>query len=188
MKIINRLIDKIQDVLLNINSLFFKAETRIVNLITNLEESKAKETEKDNTLELKLKREYLKDTYTVGKLFVNNEYFCDTLEDKYRDLDKDTKVYGETAIPCGTYGVILSISKRFKRVLPEILDVPGFTGIRIHSGNTAKNTEGCILVGKNKIKGGVIDSRITLDSLMDKLADTKKISIQIFIDMSQKIA
>jgi len=130
-------------------------------------------------LNLKLKRIYLKNTYTIGKLFIDNVYFCDTVEDKYRDLEKERKVYGETAIPYGSYEMILSKSTRFKKILPEILDVPYFTGIRIHSGNTSKDTEGCILVGKNKIKGGVIDSRITFNSLMKKLKGIENLTINI---------
>ena len=88
-------------------------------------------------MKLLLKRIALRDTYTIGKIYIDGEYFCDTLEDKVRDLNKngvfdgdEKKVYGETAIPYGTYKVILSYSPKFKRILPELLDVPCFTGIR----------------------------------------------------------
>ena len=92
-------------------------------------------------MKLLLKRIALRDTYTIGKIYIDGEYFCDTLEDKVRDLNKngvfdgdEKKVYGETAIPYGTYKVILSYSPKFKRILPELLDVPCFTGIRIQGG------------------------------------------------------
>jgi hypothetical protein len=81
--------------------------------------------------------------YTAGKLFVEGEFFCYTLEDQERDV----KVYGKTAIPKGTYRIVLNWSPRFKRILPLLIGVPDFTGIRIHPGNKASHTEGCILVG-----------------------------------------
>lgn len=116
-------------------------------------------------MKLELRRIYLGDTYTIGKLYINGSYFCDTLEDKVRDLNKngrfdngEYKVYGETAIPYGTYKVIVSFSPKFKRDLPLLLDVPHFDGIRIHRGNTPKDTLGCILVGENKVKGKVLNS------------------------------
>jgi len=112
-------------------------------------------------MELKVKRIAKRDTYTIGKLYVDGEYFCDTIEDRDRGLNdsmsveeiKKIKVYGETAIPTGRYRVTLSYSVKFKKMLPEILNVKGFTGIRIHSGNTAKDSLGCILVGKNTVVG-----------------------------------
>jgi len=144
-----------------------------------IKENKTKSIENDTKINLKLERIYLTDTYTIGKFYIDDVYFCDTLEDKYRDLSKEAKIPGQTAIPCGSYNVILSMSNRFKKILPEILDVPYFTSIRIHSGNTTEDTEGCVLVGKNKIKGGVVDSRITLDSLMLKLENKDEIFIEI---------
>lgn len=117
-------------------------------------------------MKLKLQRRFLGDDYTIGSLFIDGLYVCDTIEDKVRDVNKDgdlddpgeEKVFGETAIPYGTYAVDLTMSPKFKRVLPILLDVPHFTGIRIHRGNTAKDSHGCILPGENKIKGGVINS------------------------------
>jgi len=117
-------------------------------------------------VKLKLQRRFLGDDYTIGSLFIDGLYVCDTIEDKVRDVNKDgdlddpgeEKVFGETAIPYGTYAVDLTMSPKFKRVLPILLDVPHFTGIRIHRGNTAKDSHGCILPGENKIKGGVINS------------------------------
>lgn len=133
-------------------------------------------------MELNVKRIARKDGYTIGRLFINNEYFCDTLEDTDRGL-KDTmqvneilakKVKGQTAIPTGKYDVILTFSPRFKRVLPLLLSVKGYEGVRIHAGNTNKDTEGCLLVGENKAKGQVINSRATLEKLMSVLLDCEK--------------
>ena len=100
-------------------------------------------------MELLLKRIYKGNKYTIGKLYIDGKWFCDTIEDVVRNLPKDCpytskgrnceckeKVYGETAIPVGTYKVVLSYSNKFKRILPEILNVPHFLGIRIHRGNT----------------------------------------------------
>lgn len=142
-------------------------------------------------MKLKLERLYLKETYTIGKLYIDNKYFCDTIEDKVRDLNKDgdlndlgeTKVYGETAIPYGTYEVEVTYSPKFKRELPLIKNVPHFEGIRIHRGNYAKDSSGCIIVGENKVKGGVLNStpyEIKITSLI-KEAQNKgdKITIEI---------
>lgn len=109
-------------------------------------------------MKLRLERSFLKAAYTVGRLEVDGAYFCDTLEDRVRDLSREKKVPGETAIPAGTYEVIVNVSPRFKRKLPRLLDVPGFEGILIHRGNTAADTAGCILVGENKVAGQVIRS------------------------------
>ena len=92
--------------------------------------------------------------YTIGRLEINGKFFCHTLEDAVRK----EKIAGKTAIPAGTYQVIVNRSPKFKRDLPLLLDVPNFEGIRIHRGNTAKDTSGCILVGENKVKGKVINS------------------------------
>ena len=133
-------------------------------------------------MELNVKRIARKDGYTIGCLFINNEYFCDTLEDTDRGL-KDTmqvdeilakKVKAETAIPTGKYDVILTFSPRFKRVLPLLLNVKEYEGVRIHAGNTNKDTEGCLLVGDNKVKGQVINSRATLEKLMSVLLECEK--------------
>ncbi len=92
--------------------------------------------------------------YTIGRLEIDGKFFCNTLEDAVRD----EKIAGKTAIPEGTYTVIVNRSPRFKRDLPLLIDVPNFEGIRIHRGNTAIDTAGCILVGENKVKGKVINS------------------------------
>ena len=128
-------------------------------------------------MKLELKRLYFKDTYTIGKLFVDGDYLCDTLEDKHRE--DGIKVYGETCIPQGTYKVILNYSARFKKIMPLLLNVFSFIGIRIHSGNTDKDTSGCILVGENKIKGQLINSRVAYNNLMSLLEGETNISLTI---------
>lgn len=118
-------------------------------------------------MKLDLWRKYCKGGYTIGVLSVNGKTICNTLEDTDRGLHskmsleeiKEKKVYGKTAIPVGEYKVTMSYSVRFKKVMPLLLDVMGFSGIRIHSGNTAEDTEGCILCGMNSEKGKVMNSR-----------------------------
>lgn len=126
-------------------------------------------------MELRLKRIALRDTYTIGKLYVDYHYFCDTCEDKVRDIEREGKVYGKTAIPYGTYKVTLKVqspkySQRSnydwcKGYLPRLMNVPHFDGILIHAGNTAEDSAGCILVGENKVVGKVINSMATLKRL-----------------------
>lgn len=135
-------------------------------------------------MQILIDRQWKKDTYTIGRIYVNGVFFCNSLEDKDRDL-KDSmsteqiakiKVYGETAIPTGTYELKMTYSNKFaskswaniyRGEVPEIVNVKGFTGIRIHPGNTAKDTYGCILVGKNSIKGRVTDSVKYYKNLLD---------------------
>lgn len=126
-------------------------------------------------MKIKLKRTFKGAEYTIGKLYLNDEYFCDTLEDVVRPEGR--KIAGRTAIPTGEYKVVLTESKRFKKLLPLLIDVPNFTGVRIHSGNTHHDTEGCILVGENKVKGRVINSRATMNRLMAQLTGDDTIEI-----------
>ena len=131
---------------------------------------------------LLLKRIARKDNYTIGKLSIDGVSECDVLEDTDRYLTDEMreediirlKVKARTAIPTGDYDISLTMSQRFKRVLPLLENVKGFSGIRIHSGNTSEDTEGCLLVGKNKIVGKLIDSRITFDALFAKLEKAYK--------------
>ncbi|MGM9733416.1 MAG: DUF5675 family protein [Prevotella sp.] len=135
-------------------------------------------------MDIKVKRIARKDKYTIGKLYVNGVYVCDTLEDKDRGLRQDMalpeiqklKVKNETAIPSGKYSVRLDVeSPRFggqsfyKSVcngcLPRLENVPGFEGVLIHCGNTDKDSSGCILIGQNKVVGQVINSRDTFTKL-----------------------
>lgn len=132
-------------------------------------------------IHLTIKRIAKRPEYTVGRLYVEGEYLCDTLEDTVRDLGKDGsgKVYGKTSIPEGLYRIILSRSPRFKRLLPEILGVPFFTGVRIHALNTAEESEGCIGVGENKEVGKVLNSRYWENKLMEKLKCYSHITLEI---------
>lgn len=109
-------------------------------------------------MKLKVERRFLTPEYTIGRLEVDGTFFCDTLEDRVRDLNREKKIPGKTAIPTGKYDVVVNISPRFQRKLPRLLNVPGFEGILIHRGNTPEDTAGCILVGENKAKGRVINS------------------------------
>jgi len=128
-------------------------------------------------INLLLDRFYIGPKYTVGRLAVDGMYLCDTLEDVVRDLNMDgdlddsgeEKIYGETAIPFGRYRVLITRSPKFKRELPEILDVHNFTSIRIHAGNSTDDTAGCILVGENKIKGHLVRSRYWETQLVERL-------------------
>ena len=140
-------------------------------------------------MKIVLKRIALRDTYTIGKLYIDDKYICDTVEDKVRDINKngvfdngEKKVYGETAIPYGTYEVKWTYSNRFKKYMPEILNVPNFSGIRIHSGNTAADSLGCIIVGENKAVGKVLNSRATVNKLypiIEKGCKEGKVTITI---------
>ena len=104
-------------------------------------------------------RLWKKETYTIGKMTIDGKYLCNTLEDKVRDLTKESKVFGRTAIPAGTYRVTMTYSPKFKRVMPLVNGVPQFEAIRIHPGNKAEDTDGCILVGENTVIGGLTNSR-----------------------------
>lgn len=138
-------------------------------------------------MEITVKRIAKLNDYTIGNLYLDGQFFCNTLEDTDRGLKdsqnllyiKSKKIFSKTAIPTGTYKVLLTYSFRFKRVLPLIVGVKGFDGIRIHQGNFPKDTEGCILVGKNTFKGGVFNSKETLEILLKKLEGQKDITITI---------
>lgn len=138
-------------------------------------------------MKLVLERKYKSDNYTIGKLHIDGNYFCDTLEDKDRGLNtsmplaeiQKIKVKHKTAIPIGTYKIGMNIispkyctSPLYKNIrgrLPRLLNVPGYEGVLIHIGNTPDDTSGCILVGANKIKGQVINSTDTFNKLYEKL-------------------
>lgn len=128
-------------------------------------------------MNITVKRIAKRGSYTIGKMYIDGEYFCDTLEDTDRgllqsmDLNeiKSKKVPGQTAIPTGTYKVIVNQSPKFKRNLPRLLAVPGFEGVLIHRGNTNKDTAGCILIGENKEVGKVINSTRYEMRLVNKL-------------------
>lgn len=110
---------------------------------------------------LKLVRHTFNSNYTIGKLYIDESYFCDTLEDTYRDLNNNIKIMHKTAIPFGVYNIVYNYSTRFKRNMYRLVDVPHFTGILIHAGNTEADTSGCILLGQNRIVGKLINSNLT---------------------------
>jgi hypothetical protein len=137
-------------------------------------------------MKLTLDRVKLGEDFTVGKLSADGKFVCYTLEDKVRELDgvsvEQWKVFGKTAIPKGTYSVNITMSNRFKTKLPLLSDVPGFTGVRIHTGNSAKDTEGCILVGAgwDGKSGWISSSAVAFAQLLPFLENaTDPISITI---------
>ena len=132
-------------------------------------------------LNLFLDRFAKKDTYTIGKLYADGEFFCNTLEDKVRVLgpNGEGKVFGETAIPAGKYRIKLTYSQRFKRILPLLLDVLFFTGIRMHGGVTAEHSHGCILVGHNDKIGQIHGSKDVLEDLIKMMEEYDEIWIEI---------
>lgn len=148
-------------------------------------------------MEIKIERKYKKPDYTIGKLYIDSNFFCNTLEDVDRGLTQNTpikeiqnkKVYGQTAIPSGKYKVTLDIiSPKYSRQskynkiqgkLPRLLDVPGFDGILIHIGNTHQDSHGCILVGYNTTKGKVLDSTNTFFKLYEILKTANNITLEI---------
>ena len=145
-------------------------------------------------LELKLITIAKKEDYTIGRLYINGEYLCDTLEDPVRiltDINKDNdfdeqgegKIYGKTAIPEGVYEVLMTYSNKFKKIMPLLLNVKGWSGVRIHSGNTAEDTLGCILVGKNTEKGRLTNSRVYTIMLYTRIQNAVNQNLKIRISI-----
>lgn len=138
-------------------------------------------------MRLKLIRDIKNEKNTLGMLYIDDEFFCYTCEDKVRDYNNDGdfedegegKIYGETAIPKGEYLIALTFSNRFQKILPEILNVRYFTGVRIHAGNTAKDSHGCVLVGMDRSEEGVWRSKMAMNKLMAKLNSEKVIILEI---------
>lgn len=127
-------------------------------------------------MQINVRRTFKGPKYTIGKLYIDGHYLCDTLEDTVRPAG--TKIAGKTAIPAGTYRVKKTMSPRFKKILPEIMNVRGFTGVRIHAGNTAADTDGCLLLGLNKAKGQVLDSQTTMAFFMARTPDEFTLTIE----------
>ena len=119
--------------------------------------------------------------YTIGRLEdENGKKICDTLEPIWRNYDGgELKIPKKSAIPEGSYRVVVTKSQRFQKYLPLLVGVPGFEGVRIHAGNTSRDTEGCILVGQNLQVGKVLWSRITLSKLMKIIENEKEIYLTI---------
>lgn len=140
-------------------------------------------------MKLTLKRIALRPTYTIGKLYIDDVYFCDTIEDTVRDLNKngkfdngEKKVHSKTAIPYGIYEIKWTYSPRFKKYTPQLMNVPSFEGIRIHAGNTSSDTEGCLILGKNKQVGKVLNSRDTINKfypIIKEACSNGKVTIEI---------
>lgn len=140
-------------------------------------------------MKLILKRIALRPTYTIGKLYINDAYFCDTLEDTVRDTNKsgkfdngEQKIKGKTAIPYGTYEIKWTYSPRFKKYTPQLMNVPSFEGIRVHAGNTSADTEGCLILGENKQVGKVLNSRATINKfypIIKEACSNGKVTIEI---------
>jgi len=122
-----------------------------------------------------VKRLYKTENSTIGEMLIDGVFECFTLEDKERPV----KIKGETAIPKGTYRVIINESNRFKRLLPLLIDVPNFEGVRIHSGNSNHDTEGCILVGQTRNKNYIGQSRKAFNKLFKKMQAAKNITLTI---------
>ena len=135
-------------------------------------------------MRLLVKRDEFSDVATIGKLYIDGEYFCETLEDKDRFLEAGgKKEYSKTAIPRGVYSVVLNESTRFKKLMPLLLNVPQFEGIRIHSGNKPEDTDGCILVGRTRRSNFIENSRDAFNDLMaileKAIASGEKIEIEV---------
>ena len=132
-------------------------------------------------MKLVLTRHARRADYTIGRLEdENGKKICDTLEPIWRNYDGgEMKIPRKSAIPEGTYRVVVTKSRRFQKYLPLLVGVPGFEGVRIHAGNTSRDTEGCILVGQNIQVGKVLWSRITLEKLMKLIENEKEIYIII---------
>jgi len=126
-------------------------------------------------MEIKIKRLHRTEHSTIGELSIDGVFECFTLEDKEREV----KIKGETAIAKGTYQVIINRSNRFKKLLPLLLNVPNFEGIRIHSGNSNHDTEGCILVGRTRSQDFIGQSRKAFDKLFKKMQKAENITITI---------
>lgn len=133
-------------------------------------------------MEIKLVRGKANAASVEGKMYVNGVFECYTVE----DVPKDIKVYGNTGIPKGKYKVIVTMSNRFKKRLPLLLDVPGFEGIRIHSGNSSKDTEGCIIVGAVNDRTDddwVGSSKVAMDRLLPKIEDALAVREAVWIEI-----
>lgn len=144
-------------------------------------------------MEITVLRKTLTENSTIGEIYVNGVFECYCIEDKDRGMHSDwdltkiqsTKIHGKTAIPYGRYKLVVSFSNRFKKYLPELVSVPGFAGIRLHSGNTSADSEGCILPGTTKSKDFVGASKLAFDKLFTKIkAAEKKEKIYLTIKRS----
>lgn len=133
---------------------------------------------------LRLERTEMHPAYTVGRLYVDGDAECWVMEDTVRE--PGAKVPGATAIPFGTYKVILDHSTRFNRIMPHIMDVPNFAGVRIHAGNTVADTSGCLLVGQARVGATILHSREAYRALLKKLERAKEFGEDITLEIVRK--
>jgi uncharacterized protein DUF5675 len=132
-------------------------------------------------MELQLIRKVFTDKSTIGELSVNGSFECFSLEDPVRPVKKK----GETAIPAGTYEIAVTFSNKFQKFLPLLMEVPNFEGIRIHTGNTPKDTLGCILVGQGKAENSISNSRLAFAPLFEKIQAALRTE-KIFIEVAEQ--
>ena len=129
------------------------------------------------------------ESYTPGRMYLDNKFLCFTCEDEDRHLEtslesvSDKKVFGKTAIPRGRYALTTSFSNRFQKVLPAVLDVPGFTGIRIHGGNTAEDSHGCVLVGKVRTSTGIAKCADMVARVIAEIDDAQELGIESWLEI-----
>lgn len=125
------------------------------------------------------------ENYTLGRMYLDNVFFCHTCEDEDRFLENHVteKVYGRTAIPRGSYRAITSMSHHFGRILPEVLDVPGYAGIRIHGGNRAEDSLGCVLVGKVRTSSGIAQCADTVQRVINAIDDAEELGIETWLEI-----
>ena len=133
-------------------------------------------------MDITIIRDTFSDTTTIGKFYIDGKYQCETLEDVIRP-DK-VKVYGETAIPRGEYEVVINFSEKYQRPMIQIMNVPMFEGIRIHSGNKAEDTEGCILVGTSRSNDWIAGSKLAYKPLFEKIDKAFEADEQITIKIT----
>lgn len=137
-------------------------------------------------MEIDLERFKLAADHTLGRLYVNGIFECYTVEDVVRE--PGVKVYGKTAIPKGRYRVVITYSNRFKVQMPLLVNVPMFEGIRIHPGNTAVDTDGCILPGRKQTANGVAESRLAYNALFSKIDKALKGKADVWITITDEAA
>lgn len=129
------------------------------------------------------------ENYTQGRVYLDNVFFCHSCEDEDRFLERsledvsERKIYGRTAVPRGKYRLITSMSHRFGKVLPEVLDTPGFSGIRMHGGNRAEDSLGCILVGRVRTSSGIAQCADTVQRIIQQIEDAADLGIETWLEI-----
>lgn len=145
-------------------------------------------------MEIKIVRKYFKEEYTIGNVFVDGKWFSNSLEDKDRGLTDDMtlsqikkiKVYSETAIPYGRYEVKSYFWPKYRKVYPWLQNVKGFAGILIHAGKKADHTSGCLLLGENKIKGGLINGEKYVRKLTEMVQECEERGEKVYITICKE--